>query len=69
MNEFDIFLALKVLVCGLALVGCGYVLGRDKGVKIGGDKTVDILCELGYLKHIKKPDGNTELIKLNGEIE
>ena len=50
MNEFDIFLALKVLVCGLALVGCGYVLGRDKGVKIGGDKTVDMLCDLRYLQ-------------------
>ena len=51
------------------LVGCGYYLGKDKGVKVGAGKVVDHLCDNGYLRHSKKADGNIELIKLNGEIE
>ena len=46
-----------------------FLLGKDKGVKVGAGRAVDSLCENGYLKHKKQPDGNVELIKLNGEIE
>jgi hypothetical protein len=42
--ESDIWLAIKVIACGLALVGCGYMLGRDKGVKLGASKAIDKLC-------------------------
>tara|TARA_B100001287_G_scaffold58222_1_gene46499 strand:+ start:1362 stop:1568 length:207 start_codon:yes stop_codon:yes gene_type:complete len=67
--ESDLFILAKTLVVGGALVYCGYLLGKDKGIKVGANKTVDTLCDSGYLRHKKMPDGNTELIKLNGEIE
>tara|TARA_A100001388_G_scaffold276847_1_gene265817 strand:- start:675 stop:881 length:207 start_codon:yes stop_codon:yes gene_type:complete len=67
--EIDVFILLKTLFVGGALVGCGFILGRDKGIKTGADKAIDTLCDGGYLRHRKMPDGNTELIKLNGEVE
>jgi|TARA_B100000902_G_scaffold35468_2_gene42578 hypothetical protein len=67
--ESDINLLFKVFIYSSLLVGCGYLLGKDKGVKVGAGRAVDSLCENGYLKHKKQPDGNVELIKLNGEIE
>tara|TARA_A200000159_G_scaffold154195_1_gene166835 strand:+ start:354 stop:554 length:201 start_codon:yes stop_codon:yes gene_type:complete len=62
-------LIMKVVFYSGLLVGCGYYLGKDKGVKVGAGKVVDHLCDNGYLRHSKKADGNIELIKLNGEIE
>ena len=67
--EIDVLILMKTLFTGGALVGCGYILGRDKGIKVGADKVVDTLCDGGYLRHQKMPDGNIELIKLNGEVE
>jgi len=58
-------LAFEVLCYGLALVGCGYILGRDKGVKIGAGKTIDTLCDNGYLRFVKKANGDIEILKLN----
>jgi len=46
----EMMLMIKVGFCGLALVGCGYLLGRDKGVKIGAGKMIDDLIMGGYLK-------------------
>lgn len=63
--ESDFVLALKVIICGLALVGCGYILGRDKGVKIGAGKMIDNLCENGYLKFTKISKDNVEIHKLD----
>ncbi len=65
----DSGLIMKVIGLSALLVGCGYILGKDAGHKIGAGKVIDFLCDNGYLKHQKKPDGNVELIKLNGEIE
>lgn len=62
--ESDIWLAIKVIACGLALVGCGYMLGRDKGVKLGASNAIDRLCEGGYLK-FTKTKGDIELHKLD----
>jgi len=62
--ESDIWLAIKVIACGLALVGCGYMLGRDKGVKLGASNAIDKLCEDGYLK-FTKIRGDIELHKLD----
>ena len=63
--ESEIWLAIKVIACGLALVYCGYTLGRDKGVKIGAGKTIDTLCDNGYLRFVKKANGDVEILKLN----
>jgi hypothetical protein len=61
--EGDLWLAIKVIACGLALVYCGYILGRDKGVKLGASNAIDRLCEGGYLK-FTKIKGDIELHKL-----
>lgn len=66
--ESELYILAKTLFIGGALVGCGYVLGRDKGVKLGSGKVIDMLCDTGYLRHRKNGD-EVELIKLNGEIE
>lgn len=66
--ESELYILIKTLFIGGALVGCGYVLGRDKGVKLGSGKVIDMLCDTGYLRHRKNGD-EVELIKLNGEIE
>ena len=62
--EGNIWLAIEVIAYGLALVGCGYVLGRDRGVKIGAGATIDALCNGGYLK-FTKIKGDIELHKLD----
>jgi len=61
--ESDIWLAIKVIAYGLALVYCGFILGRDKGVKLGASNAIDKLCEGGYLK-FTKIRGDIELHKL-----
>ena len=66
--ESELYILIKTLFIGGALVGCGYVLGRDKGVKLGSGKVIDMLCDNGYLKH-RKNGKEVELIKINGEIE
>ena len=66
--ESELYILIKTLFIGGALVGGGYVLGRDKGVKLGSGKVIDMLCDTGYLRHRKNGD-EVELIKLNGEIE
>ena len=66
--EIDVFILLKNLFVGGALVGCGFILGRDKGIKTGADKAIDTLCDGGYLRHRKNGE-EVELIKINGEIE
>ena len=43
--EIDVFILLKTLFVGGALVGCGFILGRDKGIKTGADKAIDTLCD------------------------
>lgn len=64
MTEIDIGLAFEVLFYGLALVGCGYILGRDKGVKYGASTCIDTLIENGYLKATTHPNGEVEIHKL-----
>jgi len=64
LMESDIWLAIKVIACGLALVYCGYILGRDKGVKLGASNAIDKLCEGGYLK-FTKIRGDIEIHKLD----
>jgi hypothetical protein len=66
--ESELYILAKTLFIGGALVGCGYVLGRDKGVKLGSGKVIDMLCDNGYLRHRKNGE-EVELIKINGEIE
>lgn len=68
MIEIDLAVLIKTLFLGGALVGCGYVLGRDKGIKTGAGKVIDTLCDRGYLRH-RKNGTDIELIKINGEIE
>jgi len=46
------------------LVYCGFILGRDKGVKLGASNAIDKLCEGGYLK-FTKIRGDIELHKLD----
>ena len=66
--ETELYILIKTLFIGGALVGCGYVLGRDKGVKLGSGKVIDMLCDNGYLRHRMNGE-EVELIKINGEIE
>jgi len=66
--ESELYILIKTLFIGGALVGCGYVLGRDKGVKLGSGKVIDMLCDNGYLRYRKNGE-EVELIKINGEIE
>ena len=40
--ESELYILIKTLFIGGALVGCGYVLGRDKGVKLGSGKVIDM---------------------------
>ena len=40
--ESELYILAKTLFIGGALVGCGYVLGRDKGVKLGSGKVIDM---------------------------
>ena len=68
MIEIDLMVLIKTLFLGGALVGCGYILGREKGVKLGSGKVIDMLCDTGYLRH-RKNGKEIELIKINGEIE
>jgi|TARA_B110000495_G_scaffold61580_1_gene52364 hypothetical protein len=67
----DLMLLIKVVFLGSGLVGCGYYLGRDKGVRTGAGDAVDMLCEKGYLnfRRVGKNSKEIELIKLNGEVE
>jgi hypothetical protein len=60
----DYGLALEVGVYGLMLVGCGYILGRDKGVKHGASTCIDTLIANGYLKATEHPNGEIEIHKL-----
>lgn len=61
----DWILILKVSFYGLMLVGCGYLLGKDRGVRIGAGHTIDQLCDNGYLRFYKKSNGDIEILKLN----
>ena len=42
-------LIMKVVFYSGLLVGCGYYLGKDKGVKVGAGKVVDHLCDLSLI--------------------
>ena len=59
-----LWLAIKVIAYGLVLVGCGYILGKDKGVKSGASKCIDTLTDGGYLKATHHKNGEVELHKL-----
>lgn len=61
-------LLIEVAIYGLALVGCGWFLGRDsaykEGVKQGANSTIDTLIDQGYLKATKLGN-DVELHKLD----
>ena len=67
----NLVLLIKVMFLGAGLVGCGYYLGRGKGVRAGAGDAVDMLCQKGYLnfRRVGKNSKEIELIKLNGEVE
>ncbi|GEM_PF-3702979 len=60
---------LKTILLGGGLLYCGYILGRDSGIRQGANDAIDRLCLSGYLK-FRRTGRNlreVELIKLNGE--
>lgn len=53
--SFEFFEPLmKSLFFVLVPLWCGYMLGKDAGVKQGAGKMIDQLCDMGYLKYTKK---------------
>ena len=62
---------LKTIMLGGGLLYCGYLLGRDSGIKLGANNAIDKLCQGGYInfRRTGKDLREVELIKLNGDVE
>ena len=65
------WILIKTILISVGLIGCGYILGRDSGIRRGASDVIDKLCQGGYInfRRTGKDLREVELIKLNGDVE
>ena len=70
-NDTMSWILIKTILISVGLIGCGYILGRDSGIRRGASDVIDKLCQGGYInfRRTGKDLREIELIKLNGDVE
>lgn len=55
-----------LIITAIIFTGVGFMFGFNMRTKLVVEGTINALIDQGYLRHRKKPDGTTEVLKLDG---